>query len=56
MWPYTNHFLGTQLRKSKGEDGADPDKAAGESYIFLSVGVLERPPVFCSLGLVFSSP
>lgn len=55
MWPCTNNCLGTQVRKSK-EDGPDPDKAAGESHIFLSVGVLEHPPALCRLGLVYSSP
>jgi len=56
VWPCTNNFLGTQVRKSEEEDGPDPDKAAGKSHIFLSVEVLEHPPALCSLGLVFSSP
>lgn len=56
VWPCTNNFLGTQVRNSKGEDGLDADKAAGESHVFVSAEELKCLPALCSLGLVFSSP
>lgn len=36
MWPCINNFLEAQVRKNK-DNGPGPDKAAGESQIFLSV-------------------